>query len=170
MQTPVQFLSKNKPQLYLSFCFIFGLLLGVITAYFAIEKGDIVFITSATFTAMLPVLVFVAIVPLAISFLAVQFSAAAVLLPLCIIKSFCYGYCSCGVFMAYQDAGWLVRGLLLFSDSFLLVPLVWFWLRHLNGSKDHLKSDAILYLSFSLIVCFFDYLYISPFLALLLQG
>lgn len=162
--------APKRSQLCFSMCFIIGLLLGALLARFTIGRGNATIVMAATCSALLPVQIVIMVVPLAISVLAVRLSASIAFFPLCLIRSFTFGYCSCGVFMAFQSAGWLIKGLLLFSDSILIVPLLWFWLRHLDGSRQHLKSDALLYVGFSLIVCFLDFLYISPFLALILQG
>lgn len=115
-------------------------------------------------------LVCVLLIPLLLSVLAVYFSIPAAILPICFFKAFAFGYCSCGILLSFRSAGWLVRLLLLFSDSLMLMPLLWLWLCHIKGSRIRLKRNTMVCLLTALAIGAVDYMYISPLLALLLKG
>ncbi len=163
------FLCKNPARLVFTL-FITGLLLGVFIARNSIASLSQIVLTTSHFSATVSGLIASLCLPLLLSVIAVYYSFPAAIVPICLIKAFAFGYCSCVVLLSFQCAGWLVRLLFLFSDSLIVVPLLWFWLRHIDGTKVHLKQDTVLCLLAALIIGFLDYVCISPFLALLLQG
>ena len=107
--------------------------------------------------------------PLLVSFLAFYFTVPILILPIAFMKAVIFGFCGCCILFAYGDAGWLVRLLLLFSDSTMLTALCWYWLKHLDGTRFGLKQNTLLCLLSALIIGITDYMYISPFAAILLQ-
>ncbi len=80
------------------------------------------------------------------------------------LKAFGFGFCGCGVSLACGQSGWLVRLMLLFSDSMIIVPLYLFSLRHICGRTSRVHRDIALLLLFAVAVCFVDYRMVSPFL------
>ena len=111
----------------------------------------------------------VLLMPLLASLVPFYFNIPILVLPIAFFKAFIFGFCSCCIAFAYGDAGWLVRSLLLFSDSTMLIVLCWYWLTHLDGNRFRLKQDTFLCLCVALVIGITDYMYISPFAALLLQ-
>jgi len=80
------------------------------------------------------------------------------------MKAFAFGFCGCGISLTFGQSGWLMRLLLLFSDSLILVPLYLFSLRHICGRTSRVRRDLAILLPFSAGVCLVDYGLISPFL------
>lgn len=79
-------------------------------------------------------------------------------------KSFGFGFCGCGVAMAFGQSGWLVRLLLLFSDCMILAPLYLFSLRHICGRTSRVRRDIAALLILSAVVFTVDHWVVSPFL------
>ena len=111
----------------------------------------------------------VLLLPLLVSFSAFYFDAPILVLPIVFLKASVFSFCSCCVLFAYGDAGWLVRLLMLFSDSVMLGVLCWYWLQHLDCKRFELKQNTILCLLVAVMIGITDYMYISPFTAMLLQ-
>ena len=101
--------------------------------------------------------------PLLLSVAAVHFSAYRLLYFIAFSKGITFSYCACYVFAAFGDAGWLVRLLVMFSDSSMLVPLFWFWNRNITGKSDTFRHEVIICGMFALAIGIFDLLVVSPF-------
>lgn len=112
----------------------------------------------------------VLLLPLLISFVAFYFRIPILILLIGFLKAITFSFCSCGILYAYGDAGWLLRFLLLFSDSTMLFLLCWYWLRHLEGNRLRLAQDTVLCIFGAILIGIIDYMYISPFTAMLLKG
>jgi len=55
------------------------------------------------------------------------------LFPICFCRAFLFGFVHFGLFLSLGDGGWLLRWLVLFSDSISLPLLYCFWHRRLSG-------------------------------------
>lgn len=121
--------------------------------------------SSVSIVGLIAVLVF----PLIISALAVFLSAPLVFLPLAFFKAFGYTVCSILIVSAFGSAGWLIRGLLLFSDTCMSIALLWFWFRNIEGKRLSSKKDLAVCAIFALLVGCIDYFVVSPFLGMLYQ-
>lgn len=86
------------------------------------------------------------------------------------IKSLLFSCCSYGLVLAFGDAGWLVRWLLLFSDSSVIVLLLWFWIRNIAGQGSNFKTDLLFCILITVLIGCVDYYIISPFVAVLLSN
>ena len=170
----IAFLS-NKPAFRCSWCaiilafsWIAGLLCGLFFVSKAAEPLSLLMHTAVYNHITLFGLAAVLFLPLIASAAAVYLGAHILIFPICFIKSFAFGVCLCGVSVAFGSAGWLVRVLLLFSDSCMIVVLLWFWYRHLTGDRSVLRRDTVLCAAVALFVGLVDYLFVSPFFAGLL--
>lgn len=84
-------------------------------------------------------------------------------------KALSFGFCACGTVVAFSSAGWLIRSLLLFSDSIIVVLLLWFWIRNIAHSGNHLNADISICAVFTFTISCIDYFAVSPFLDALLN-
>lgn len=153
----------------LAFLWISGLLCGM---FFISAAGDLFssLMYAAAFCRVSIVgLAAVLLFPLIVSAVAVYMAVPAFVLPICFLKAFCYG---CVLFVssaAFGNAGWLMRILLLFSDSCMMVPLHWFWCRHLSGRRDSLKRDLTVCVVLAAFIGSVDYFLVSPYLVELMN-
>lgn len=145
-------------------CWITGLCIGILTA---IHTSD----------SLIPLMRSVVSRPVSISglmiavFLPFLFSALAVsvseswLLPLiCGYKAFAFGYCACGVSIAFGQCSWLIQMLLLFSDSLSFPVLYLFCLRNLKAMSARFTTELIMLSVWCALVLFIDYRFVSPLL------
>ena len=102
-------------------------------------------------------------VPFLISVLLVKFSAERLLYFIAVIKAFSYCFTFSFALVAFDSAGWLIKALLLFSDSFSVIFLLWFWVRALQ-KRTRIGRDAAIGFAALITVCFADYFFVSPFL------
>ena len=160
---------KQSSALFLSAVFCIGLVLGV---YFAVgyKNAFVTLLSDLRFSSVsIAGLCICAFAPLFLSFIFVLFSCPVALLPLCFCKAFSFAYCSSCCFLNFGNAGWLIRFLFLFSDTCSLLPLLWFGLRHIDGSLNLVKRDFIICNAFLLLICSLDYFCISPFFMMLIN-
>ena len=88
--------------------------------------------------------------------------------PLCALRGLTFGVCCSGVYLAFGSAGWLVSGLLLFSSILRMPVLLWYCLRCLSKPLLRMKRDLIKCIAITLLVTLVDYLWVSPFLSVLM--
>ena len=92
--------------------------------------------------------------PFLLSALAVFLSVPNLLLPISFGRGFLYAFVSMGVASWFGSAGWLVRFLLLFSDTLSMPLLYCFWQRHISCDRPLDLWEVFLYFSLvSLIEC-----------------
>ena len=155
---------------FLSIAFILGLCFGI---YLATESESIfrqVLPGIISASTSLPAAAVGVAIPLLLSMACITCSWPAMVILVCFIKAVVFAYCSCGTLLFFGSGGWLVRFLLLFTDSCMLAPMLWFCLRHIDGSKLSIKRDiAICFLLFVLFFVF-DYFVISPYLMMLMNS
>ncbi len=107
--------------------------------------------------------------PFLISVILVFLHRRWLVLPLCFVKTFLFGFCSHTVTATFGHSGWLICRLLLFSDAIAMVVLLWLWHRCLDPDRV-IKPELLIGCAvFFVCVAAIDYLYISPFLAALFQ-
>ena len=147
--------------------FLLGLCSGSIYACRAASSADSFITLVAGERATLIGLLITALLPLIFAALFSYFSVPALLLPICLLKSFAFSFCSTCVLRTFGDSGWLVRLLLLFTDSVALLPLLWFCFRQVSGNRRMFRKDFMLSFLTALVVCILDFLFVSPFLATL---
>ena len=112
-------------------------------------------------------LLVVALLPFLLSCYAISLSDFWLLLFIGAAKAFGFGFCACGVSLAFGNSSWLIRILLLFTDCFAVPLLYLFSLRHISGRASRAQRDMAIVLSIMAITSLVDYIWISPFLAAL---
>ena len=103
------------------------------------------------------------IIPFLLSALFFRLSLPGLIVPLSFVKAFSYGWCSGCIMLYFHSAGWLVRFLLLFTDTFVAIFLIWFWFRNAYSRVERLKEDTLICLIFTLLIGCIDCCVISPF-------
>lgn len=154
----------------LAFLWISGLLCGTLFVLAAEDPFSSLMRTVAFNRVSIAGLAAVLVFPLIVSAVAVYMAVPTFILPICFVKAFCYGSSMFGASAAFGSAGWLMRLLLLFSDSCMMVPLLWFWCRHLTGRRDSLKRDLAVCAVFAVFIGIIDYFLVSPYLAELMNS
>ena len=110
-------------------------------------------------------LLLITILPFAVSFFLSATLAKYFIYPLSAIKGFAYSYCSLMSLNLFTGCGWLIKFLLLFSDSISVIFLMMVWIRILNYGFSWL--DVLTSVTVVSAICVIDYCLIIPYLALL---
>jgi hypothetical protein len=100
--------------------------------------------------------------PIFVSCIAYWLDKSYCIFPIAFLKAFSYAYCTFNVVLAYGDAGWMMRWIILFSDSCFVVLLLWFWIRNFSKGSVSFKFNLLVCCVLSTIICLFDYFAIIP--------
>ena len=159
------FLIRRKRKLFLASVWICGLYFG---SFAASQDSALVSLmrtaaqTRVSIVSLLPVL----LLPFLISAFAVSISKPWLIIPVCFVKAFSFGFQVGGIAAAFGNAGWLARILLLFSASCSVPVLYWFWLRHFSGRcRSAVWRDFGICAGIILLIGILDSGFISPYLA-----
>lgn len=87
-----------------------------------------------------------------------------IILIVCMLKATAYGYSANLIHVCFSTAGWLVRLLFLFSDSCLMVLLLFLWIYHFSGNYKGAVYRLYLCGLLSTVVVASDVYVIHPFL------
>ena len=109
----------------------------------------------------------IGILPLVVS-LALVKVRLILLLPVVFLKSITFSFTTVLIMGLYSEAGWLVRWLLLFTDSVSVIPLVYCWFFCCKPDSTHLLSRCYIQLFLLTVIACFDYFVVLPFTAMLL--
>ena len=156
------FTFRKRPKWYLAFSWLLGL-----------GTGGVVFRSAGEhIISMMPLAVFgqLSIVslflstslPFLLSAFAVYLSKPRLLIVICFVKAFCYGYVICGVFGFFGAHGWLLRWLFLFTDTFACVMLYGYALRHVSGLRCFRVQSFVLHEIFLGVLIYFDFSHVAP--------
>lgn len=107
--------------------------------------------------------------PIAISAVSVYSSASVLIYLFCVLKAFCFSFVLCGVISVFGYSGWLIRSLLLFSDSCMVVLLFWLWYRILLSKRNTVHRDLWIGTAIAAAVGTIDYFLVSPYLEILMH-
>lgn len=153
----------------ISFVWIVGLLFGCHLGLQLTDSGILLMYNAIRFPFSFASLYFILFLPFILSALFVRLSAPLLSLIVVFIKALSIGCCTCGIMLAYSSAGWLIRFLLLFSDTLIIILLIWFWIRNIAGDGKKLNADVFLSAVFLFIISCVDYFVVSVFLSELLN-
>lgn len=154
---------------FLAFVWLLGLLSGI---GFSDLAGDSLFSMmrgAAKSSVSIVSLLSISLLPFLFSALTVYIHSFGLLAALCFIKGCLFAFVSMGLLITFESAGWLLGILMMFSDLCCLVPLWWCWLRILSGSTDRSFQPAVGGGVMAACIVCFDYLYVLPFLAKLVE-
>ena len=108
-------------------------------------------------------------IPLIITVIVFRLSRQVWIVLFSFVKAFIFSFVSYAILLAFGSAGWLVRCLYIFSDSFMTVYLLWFWVRNLSDKAKSFKIDLLLGFLLLTILAFIEASFISPLISLLLH-
>lgn len=151
-------------ELLLGLLWVVGLLFGFLLAN---HLSEAVF-TMMRMAAQTPVsivgLIIVIYFPLFLSVVALKISKPVLILPIAFFKALLYGFSTAAIMISFRDSGWLVVRLLLFSETIMVVVLLWFWFRNLYRRTNTFRKDIIVCFLIATLVFFADIYAVSPFL------
>lgn len=148
---------------FLAFLWICCLLIGILLA----SNDPSIFLlmrTAPTCHVSIVGLTVVLILPVSFSIVGLIFRKFVINYLILAVKAFLTGYLLYGLLSYYGSAGWLVRGLMLFSDSTINMVLLWLIFRHINGNRGTLAVDSTISVFLAVSIGITDYLFVSPFL------
>ena len=99
--------------------------------------------------------------PFFLSAIAIALHAPRMLLALSFGKAFLSSYASLAICRFFGTSGWLARWFLMFSDLFTLPMLYFLWHRCLAADRTVSIPEALLLMSFALLIASIDYSIIS---------
>lgn len=148
---------------FLIFSWCGGLFFGVSAACCSKDNLVPMIRAASTCPASLSGLLLSVALPFLISAFAITISEPWLLFPISALKAFCFGFCACGVNLAFGSAGWLVRVLFLFSDVCVIPLMFLFWLRYFDGKSLNLHKELAIWIIIAVCIGVADYCLISPF-------
>lgn len=151
-------------RMILALCYCAGLAAGAFAAVQAEESLVSWMRTVQLQRVSIVSLLVVALLPFLISAAAVLIAQVRLFYPVCFLKAFSFGFCAGGVYLVFGSAGWLVCGLLLFTDLCSMPLLYLFWQRYIDGSRRLALTDAVLPASLLFLIGSLDHCIITPFL------
>lgn len=161
--------SRKSNTIFLAFIWVCGLFFGVNLSDSAGSDFVSLMRGASRCSVSIVCLLSVSLLPFFFSAFAVYIRSFRFLAALCFIKGCLFAFISAGIFLAFKDAGWLLRLLMMFSDLFCLVPLWWCWISLITGGPQGrfgpVWKGSLVALG---IVCL-DFCFVSPFLAKLVE-
>lgn len=153
--------------LLLASTWISGLLAGV---YILRETSFSSMMYSVSFDRISIVGLLISLVfPLLLSYILLRCFHFYHILPLVFLKAFSFMCCYGSITMAFNNAGWLVSGMLLFSDYFLVILLLYLWFQASSEKCCSPQVSIISYILASITFGCFDYFVVSPYVLMLLN-
>lgn len=145
-----------------------GLFLGVLFSLYSRKNmHDLVhnlIVGHVTFLGLLAV----SAVPLLICAILFWFQKSIYVIPVIALKAFLFAFSAQSI-AAYSNGGWLLRWLLMLSDSFSVFLLLLFCCSCKEKQGSVLVSSIVLYLVFILLITCADYYIVHPFAASLFR-
>lgn len=159
----------RKPAvLFLAFLLAVGFSFGAYTACISAPVLSSMMRMAASGCVSIVRVAVVVLLPFSFAAVAVLLMRPFLLYLLVLFKSFGYGFCLCGICIVFEQAGWLICFLLLFTDSAVMATLVFFSLRHISGLKNGAFFELIVLSSCCFLVGIIDVTVIFPFLSTIL--
>lgn len=158
---------KSYPLLYFSCFWCFGFLLGCVTglsaepSFFPLMRWT--FSGSMSIVGLLSILC----LPYLLTAFAVIYRIPRFLFIVSFLKAFLLGFTCALLKICFGEVHWVFMSLVLFTDFFSLLILMVLWLRAIQGCC--LVSQIITGLCLSLGIGVFDFVFISPFAAAMIE-
>ena len=111
----------------------------------------------------------VALFPLLLSVVAFRSGRFLLLVTTVCIKAYAFAFTCCCIYSIFSDAGWMMRWLLVFTDSILLIALMYYWIRNTLQPPANAVRGAGGYLILSSLMIAVDCCFISPLIITLLR-
>ncbi len=163
------FTIRRNPHWFLAFSWLLGLGAGGLVFRFSGEHISSLMLLAATGQLSIVSLFLGTSLSFLFSAFAVYLAKPRFLFAVSFFRAFLYGYVICGLFGAFKSCGWLIRWLLLFTDTFACVLLYAYISRHISGLRGFsFRSLCFCELCIGLLVSL-DYYCVSPFLRQILS-
>lgn len=107
--------------------------------------------------------------PLILSYILYRFFHFYFILPIVFLKAFSFICCYGSLMIVYRNAGWLVSGMILFSDFSFVVLLLLYWYNAATGRSYSARIAFAVYFLIPIVVGCIDYYIVSPYAAMLLN-
>lgn len=101
--------------------------------------------------------------PIIFSAIVWKLKIPALFLFLAFIKAVGYSFCVCAITYMFYEAGWLLRWLFLFSDTFICALLLWFWFRNITTQTKRGTKDLCICSVLAICILLIDICYVTPF-------
>ncbi len=155
--------SHIRFKILVSFCWVLGLFLGLYLAI-CLPEASYSLVRTLVHSRVSTVGLFINLfLPIILSAIAWKLRISALYLLLAFIKAIGYSFCFCAITCIFQGAGWLLRWLFVFSDTFISALLLWFWFRNVTPQNKRGARD----ISICCVLAFFIFLaeicYVIPF-------
>lgn len=140
-----------------------GLIGGCLLA--SIQPKESIDLVRSIYYADAPIsgLLITSMLPFAFSALVVWLRLPVLLLPIAFVKSICFSFCASCLILTFGNAGWLLYRFFIFSDSFAVVILLWFWNHHINAGANNLKLETVCCFLALFCIFFIDFNIVAPF-------
>ena len=162
------FFHCRTPRTTLVLLWICGLLTGSLVSLSADGILAPTMLAAISGSLSIPGLLLVLLFPLLLTAAAVFISRPVFLYPVAFLKAFLFAFTGAGLLLSLASSGWLIRCLLMFSDS-LLLPFLWLlWLQIVSGPDRFAMRRFLTVSLLALLTGILDYSFVAPFLAGLL--
>lgn len=156
----------NQNPFYRSISVIIVWLTGLFFGFFAASRaaGIIPLMLCPIPTDQAPIIGMLLLItaPFTISAFLERYCTHLLILTIIFLKAVFYSFCLSALMIAFHDAGWLAKCLLMFSSSCSAVLLLLFWLESARNCCVN-KSHLLLHIIISAFLVIIDYYVISPF-------
>lgn len=161
------FTFRRSRHVLLALSWVFGLGFGALT--FRYGKDQLLSLMPPVLSSRWSIVGLAAssFLPFLFSVFAVYISFPLLLTLICFSRAFLYAYIACGIQCCFGDAGWLVRWLLLFSDTLSIPVLYLYWQRHISGCRSFRMASAVGYLTILGLISALGYFLTAPLTAAL---
>lgn len=147
---------------FLALCWSVGLFCGILVF---VSTGTVLIPPETLCRVSVGNLIMANLLPFLFSVFAVYIHQPILILPIAFLKGSLFSFVSMGVMASFGSAGWLVRGLLMFSDLLLSGLLYFYWLRHISGLRRFSIARCGALAAAAVLVGWVDYRWIAPILA-----
>ena len=109
-------------------------------------------------------------VPVLITAVAVYFTIPILIYIYAVIKAVCFSCTLCAIAIVFGNASWLLLLLLLFTDSFVVIFLLFLWYCLFTCKSISAGKLLLIYFGTFSIIGMIDYFLVSPYLVMLMHN
>lgn len=154
-----RFFSRNGRFTSLVFCWLFGLIVG----YCLLEPFFLPLMRSVALQPVSIVGYLVSLfLPFVGSYVAIISDKPIIIMIVCFLKAVAFGFTGALISQFFYSASWLVRFLLMFSDSWFLFVLFILWFRRFSDFNIHGSMDILVTALLGIGISIADFFWISP--------
>ena len=155
-------LSRRNPVWILAFSWILSISAGFLIGIFLRDRNlDDLTLTEHRISLFKQI--GLTVFPIMVSAAAFYLNVKSFVYPVAVVRGICFGYTAMVLIRAYGSCSWLVCFLLSFANCITQVPLILFWIHHLDGSKRYLFRNSIFCLLVAVFSTIIDNFLISSF-------